>query len=132
MARPLIVYDDGCNFCTWIAERAVGYGPFEIVGITDVGDLPADQRERLPEDFEECSQFVTDEAVYSCGESAERVLSRMILLSAPVFAAFRKVPGYASFREELYHLVSNNRPWLEELLHSDPPAEGHASSRKTD
>lgn len=72
MARPQLVYDDSCTFCTWVAEHAIYYDPFELVGIFDVTD---EQRERLSEDYEECSHLITDDAVYSCGESAERTLA---------------------------------------------------------
>lgn len=126
--RPLIVYDDSCYFCTWVAEHSLYYGPFEIVGLSDVPDIPDDQRERLPEDYEECSQLLTDEEVYSCGEAAERTLARMFPTMAVFFALFRQVPGYPVFRERLYHEVSKNRPWIQKIIHSEPPAEGYEST----
>jgi hypothetical protein len=130
MARPLIVYDDSCYFCTWVAEHSLYYGPFEIVGLSDVSDIPDNQQERLPDDYEECSQLLTDEEVYSCGEAAERTLVRMFPTLAIVFFVFNQLPGYPDFREWLYHTVSKNRPWIQKVIHSEPPAEGHSSRRE--
>jgi hypothetical protein len=127
MARPLIVYDDSCYFCTWVAEHSLYYGPFEIVGLSDVSDIPDDQRDRLPEDYEECSQLITDEEVYSCGKAAERTLMRMFPVLTIVFFVLGQVPGYPAFREWLYGVVSKNRPWLQKVIHSEPPAEGKTS-----
>ena len=131
MSRPLIVYDDNCYFCTWVAERSLYYGPFEIVGLSDVSDIPDEQRKRLPEDYEECSQLITDETVYSCGEAAERTLARMFPVLAVFFAIFRQIPGYSAFREWLYQEVSKNRPWIQKAIHSKPPAEGYSSRKRS-
>lgn len=125
--RPLIVYDDSCYFCTWVAEHALYYGPFEIVGVSDADNLPDDQRERLPDDYEECSQLITDETVYSCGEAAERTLERMFPVLILFFMIFRQIPGYPKFRERLYDVVSDNRPWIMKVFHSEPPAQGYGS-----
>ena len=126
MDRPQLVYDDDCRFCTWVAERAIHYGPFELVGLSDVTD---EQRERLPENFEECSHFITDDAVYSCGESAERALARMFPVLGAAFAVLRRVPGYPTARERLYRLVSDNRPWIQKVVGSEPPAEGYTDDQ---
>ncbi len=127
MARPLIVYDDSCYFCTWVAERSLYYGPFEIVGISDVPDISDEQRERLPENYEECSQLITDEDVYSCGKAAEQTLMRMFPILTVFFFILGQIPGYPAFREWLYHMVSENRPWIQKLIRSEPPAEGYSS-----
>lgn len=125
--RPLVVYDDSCYFCTWVAEHSLYYGPFEIVGISDVADLPDDQQERLPDEYEECSQLITDEEVYSCGKAAERTLMRMFPVLTIVFFVLGQVPGYPDFREWLYEVVSANRPWIMKVFHSEPPAEGYGT-----
>lgn len=122
MQRPRLVYDDSCHFCSWVAERAIYYGPFEIIGNSEV---PDDLQERLPDNFEECSQLVTDDAVYSCGESAEQTLVRMFPVLTVVFAVLRNVPGYPEARERLYHTVSNNRPYIQKVIGTEPPAQGY-------
>lgn len=127
MARPLIVYDDSCYVCTWVAEHSLYYGPFEIVGLSDVSDIPEDQRDRLPDNYEECSQLITDEEVYSCGKAAERTLMRMFPVLTVVFFVLGQLPGYPEFREWLYQKVSKNRPWIQKAIHSEPPAEGYSS-----
>lgn len=66
MARPQLVYDDSCGFCIWATEFAVRYGPFEPISFSET---TAAQRERLPEEYEECAHVLTDQGVYSCGES---------------------------------------------------------------
>lgn len=125
MRRPRLVYDDDCPFCTWAAEHAVRYGPFELVGNSEI---PAELRERLPEEYEDCSHLVTDEAVYSCGESAERALERIFPLTTGVFAVLRRVPGYPDARERLYHLVSENRYTIANVIGREPPARGYDDS----
>lgn len=70
-------------------------------------DLLDDQRERLPEDYEVCSQLITDEEAYSCGKAAERTLMRMFPVLTVFFFVLGRIPGYPDFREWLYEDVSD-------------------------
>lgn len=120
MARPRLVYDDDCGFCARLTEFAVRYGPFEPVGLSEV---TGDQRERLPEDHEECAHVLTDECTYSCGKAAEAALVRLFPALALVVPVLRALPGYATARERLYHAVSRRRYSLEVVAYSEPPVE---------
>ena len=120
MARPQLVYDDSCGFCTWTTEFAVRYGPFEPVSFSDVS---AAQRKRLPEEYEECVHVLTDEGVYSCGESVEVALTRIFPVLTIVVPILRLLPGYKGTREWLYHTVSKHRYSLESVVSSEPPVE---------
>ena len=120
MARPQLVYDDSCGFCTWATEFAVRYGPFEPVSFSDVS---AAQRERLPEEYQECAHVLTDEGVYSCGQSVEVALTRIFPVLTVVVPILRLLPGYTGARERLYHTVSKHRYSLESVVSSKPPVE---------
>ena len=63
----MLVYDGECGFCKWWADYFARRTPLETVPYAELTD---DLRERLPEDYEDCSHLVTDDAVYSCGTSA--------------------------------------------------------------
>lgn len=121
--RPQLVYDDTCYVCTWVTEHAIYYGPFELVGLSNVTD---DQRNRLPENFEECSHLLADGAVYSCGEAIERALERMFPALAIAFSLFRQIPGYPTVRERIDRVVANNRPLIRKVISSTPPADGYS------
>ena len=114
--RPQLVYDDTCYVCTWVTEHAIYYGPFELVGLSNVTD---DQRNRLPENFEECSHLLTNETVYWCGEAIERMFSVLAI----VFGLLRRTPDYPAVRERLYRIVADNRPLIRKVI-------GSTSSRR--
>lgn len=120
MARPQLVYDDSCGFCTWATEFAVRYGPFEPVSFSEV---TAAHRERLPEEYEECAHVLTDEDVYSCGQSVEMALTRIFPVLTIVVLVLRPLPGYETARERIYHMVSKHRYSLEIVANSEPPAQ---------
>lgn len=120
MARPRLVYDDTCGFCTWVTACAVRYGPFEPVGLSA---LTAEQRERLPDDHEECAHVLTDDRTYSCGRAAEVTLARVFPISLLVIPLLRLLPGYETAREWLYHVVSAHRYDLATLVSAEPPVE---------
>ncbi len=106
MARPRLVYDDDCGFCTWSADFADRNGNFELVGFSD---LSPELREQLPDDYETCVHLVVDSAVYSCGEATERILVRCFpALEFPI-SILRCVPGYADLRERLYRWAADRR-----------------------
>lgn len=114
MATPRLVYDDDCGFCTWAARYADERGEFDLVGFSD---LTPDQRARLPADFETCVHLLTDDAVYSCGEATEEVLSRLDGISRTAARAFRLLPERQRrrVREPLYRWIADHRDWFGRL-----------------
>jgi predicted DCC family thiol-disulfide oxidoreductase YuxK len=118
MTDDILVYDDDCGFCTWWADYFGRRADLELVGF---GELTDDQRERLPEDFESCAHLLTDEAVYSCGAAAERVLARAdVPPGADEFAQFfRQFEDYERLRERLYRELADRRELWGQLLSKD-------------
>ena len=106
MALPRLVYDDDCGFCTWSAEFVSRYSELELVGFSE---LTADQRARLPADYEQCAHLLTDRRVYSCGEAMEEAFARTDLAPADLVPLLREIPGHAKRREKGYRWVANNR-----------------------
>ena len=106
MTPPRLVYDGDCGFCTWSAEFVADHGEFELVMFDD---LSADQRARLPANFEQCAHLLTDRRVYSCGEAMEEAFSRTDLASAEVVPLLRRMPGHSMRRERGYRWIANNR-----------------------
>jgi len=119
MARPRLVYDDDCGFCTWCAAFARRHADVEPVGF---GELSPDQRARLPEDYETCAHLLTDERVYSCGAAVERALGEINPVVGALFTALRRVPGYPSLRERLYRWGADRRDWWGKIVRKSPPA----------
>ena len=118
-APPRIVYDDQCGFCTWSVEYALARGDFEPVGFSE---LTPEQRERLPDDFEDCAHLLTDDSVYSCGEAAEKTLELLSPATGSMFGVLRRVPGYDRIRERIYQGFARNRGTLGKYRSSSPPA----------
>ena len=110
---PTLVYDDDCGFCTRAAEFVARHGSVEIGGFAE---LSPSLRDRLPPDYRECAHLVTDDAVYSCGESIERALAETELLPAALIDVLGTVPGYPALREWGYRRVANNRGTIGRLL----------------
>lgn len=118
--RPQLVYDDDCGFCTWCAAWAVRHGEFDPVGFAE---LTAEQRARLPTDYEECAHLLTDDAVYSCGEATEEVLARIDEIPIPP-ELFDFLGGFADYerrREDAYRWVANRRDQWGKVVSADPP-----------
>lgn len=111
--QPTLVYDDDCGFCTRAARFVARHGSVRLVGFSE---LSPSLRARLPADYESCAHFVTDGAVYSCGEAIERALATTELAPAALFAGLRAVPGYPATRERLYRAVADNRETVGRLL----------------
>ncbi|THE66642.1 DUF393 domain-containing protein [Salinadaptatus halalkaliphilus] len=116
---PRLVFDDVCGFCTWCAVFAAKRGEFELVGFSD---LSPDQLARLPDDYEECTHLLTDEAVYSCGEAVEETLARVETPSRLLAQAFRQLPNRETTRESLYREVADRRDVFGRLVSCTPPA----------
>lgn len=113
MARPRMVYDDDCGFCTWCARQGVRYGDVEAVGFSE---LSPDQRARLPEEWQTATHLLTDDAVYSGGAAVQGVLVRMSVLFVVLFWLLENVPGYDGFRERLYRWAADRRDWWAKIV----------------
>lgn len=120
MARPRLVYDDDCGFCTWSAEFVARHGEFTLIGFSD---LSADQRDQLPSSYEECAHLLTDSRVYSCGEAMEEAFARTDLTSAALVPLLRRTPGHARVREAVYQWIADNRDHFGTVISSEPPAQ---------
>ena len=120
-----LVYDDDCHFCTWSATFAVRRSDIEPVALSDVeagtSRLTAEERARLPDDYPDCAQLVTDDAVYSCGAATEQSLVRAGVLPAELVDFLGQFDDYVRIREELYHVMSNHRDVWATVFHRDPP-----------
>jgi predicted DCC family thiol-disulfide oxidoreductase YuxK len=81
-------------------------------------------RDRLPDDYEDCSHLVTEDRVYSCGASIEEAFARSDLgeRARPVVDRVREFEGYGTVREGAYRWVADNRDLWGKLLSKTPPA----------
>lgn len=125
---PRLVYDDDCGFCTWCADWAVRNGEFEPVGFSELAD---DERERLPDDFEECVHLLVDEQVYSCGEATEEMLARTTDIPTDVFEFLGEFSDYERIREDAYRFVADRRDTLGSVVSTNGPI-GRDDSRSGD
>ncbi|UPV75069.1 DUF393 domain-containing protein [Halorussus limi] len=121
MSDATLVFDDDCGFCTWWADFFEKRSDFEIVGFSELTD---DQRERLPDDHEECSHLLADGEVYSCGESLEQALVRSNVGEdlRPLVRFLGNFEDYEAFRETAYREVADRRGELGQILSKTPPA----------
>ncbi len=131
MTEPTLVFDDDCGFCTWWAEYFDERSAVRIVGYTD---LTPELRDRLPEDYDSCSHFVTDDAVYSCGASIEEATRRVDLdLPADEVVTFlRHFEDYERLREAGYQLVADNRDIFGRVVSRTPPVRRPAQEDPAD
>ncbi len=113
MSPPVLVYDDDCDFCTRSARFLKRHGDLDILGFAELDSTVLD---RLPDDYEECAHFVTEEAVYSCGAAVEEAFARTQLVPAQVFPLLHEVPYYTCARERSYFWVADNRGRISDLL----------------
>ncbi|RJT04372.1 DCC1-like thiol-disulfide oxidoreductase family protein [Halococcus sp. IIIV-5B] len=117
--RPRLVYDDDCGFCTWCADWAVRNGDFDPVGFSD---LSPDERDRLPENWEECVHLLADGQVYSCGKATEEVLARTGRVPGDLVHFLDGFADYERVRERAYRLGADNRDLLGKVVSASPPA----------
>ncbi|EMA55304.1 MULTISPECIES: DCC1-like thiol-disulfide oxidoreductase family protein [Halococcus] len=117
-SAPRLVYDDDCGFCTWWAEWAVLNGEFEPRGFSELSET---ERERLPEDWEECVHLLTDGTVYSCGAATEEVLTRTDTVPPEIFDFLNGFADYEQRREDLYRTVADRRDLLGKVVSAEPP-----------
>ena len=121
MSDGTFVYDEDCGFCTWLADYFGQRTTLELVGFEALTD---EQRQRLPADYEECSHLLTDEEVYSCGESIEEALLRSEVggEAREAVEVMRGFEEYERLRELAYRAVADRRDVLGQFISSDPPA----------
>jgi predicted DCC family thiol-disulfide oxidoreductase YuxK len=127
-SEATLVYDDDCGFCTWWADYFDERTALRIVGFSDLTD---ELRARLPDDYEDCSHLVTDDAVYSCGASIEEALTRTDV-GGPVddvVEFLRQFEDYERFRERGYRWVADNRDRWGRYLSKTPPARRGSDDR---
>ncbi|MFC7135194.1 MULTISPECIES: DCC1-like thiol-disulfide oxidoreductase family protein [Salinibaculum] len=126
MSDSTLVYDDDCGFCTWWAYRIADRSEVDLVGFSELTD---DLRERLPDDYEDCAHLVTDDEVYSCGESIEEAFLHSGVGGdvRPVVEFLRQFDEYGGLRERAYRLVADNRDTLGHVVSVDPPARSGGS-----
>ena len=119
MSEAILVYDDDCGFCTRWAEYFADRSGIRTVGFSD---LDPDLRDRLPEDYGNCSHLVTDDAVYSCGASVEQTVVRSEVGSParPLVDFLRQFEDYARVRERLYRWGADNRDLLGRIFSTAP------------
>ena len=113
------VYDDDCGFCTWWAAFFERRSDLPIVGFSETTDA---QRERLPDDWEECAHLLTDERVYSCGEAIEAALERTGLLPSAGRTFLNQFADYGRLRERLYREAADRRELWGKFVSKEPPA----------
>ena len=116
MARPRMVYDDDCGFCTWCARQGVRFGDVDAVGFSA---LSPDQRARLPDEWRTAAHLLTDDTVYSGGAAVQGVLVRMSGLFVALFWLLEQIPGYDAFREKLYRWGADHRDWWGAIVRRD-------------
>lgn len=115
------VYDDDCGFCSWCAELLVDHSGMAVVGFSDLTD---EERERLPDDFEDCAHLLTDERVYSCGAAIEQAFLLSDLAppgSDDAIGFLRQFGDYDRLREAVYRAAADRRDVWGSFASSEPP-----------
>ncbi|NHN59881.1 MULTISPECIES: thiol-disulfide oxidoreductase DCC family protein [Halorussus] len=129
MSEVTLVYDDDCGFCTWWADFFERRSEFRVVGFAELTD---EERDRLPDDYEECSHLLADGRVYSCGESLEQALVRSDVGedAGPVVGFLRSFEDYERLRENAYRAVADNRDLFGKVVSKTPPARRESEDRE--
>lgn len=122
MSEDALVYDDDCGFCTWWANYFGSRTTLELVGFSELTD---EQRDRLPDDYEECAHLLTDDAVYSCGEAVEQafVVADVPPGSKDIVRFLRQFEDYERLRERAYREVADRRELLGQFVSSEEISE---------
>ena len=106
-SKPLLVYDDACDFCRyWIAQwqhvtgDSIDYTPYQEV---------ASQFPEIPiSDFESSVQLILEDGtVFSGAEAVLRALN-----SASLLWCYSRVPGFAKVAETVYRFIAQHRPFF--------------------
>lgn len=121
MSDATLVYDDDCGFCTWWAKTLADRADVTPVGFSELTD---DQRDRLPEDYEERSHLLVDGEVYSGGASVEEAILRTEKAEGvrPLVEFLRQFDEYTDLRETAYQKIADRRRDLGAFLYTEPPA----------
>jgi predicted DCC family thiol-disulfide oxidoreductase YuxK len=110
MSDATFVYDDDCGFCTWWAQFFADHSTLEIVGFSAVSD---EERERLPDDWEDGAHLLTDEEVYTFGAGVEEALTYTEIGAEYGLGQFveflRQFDDYERLRERLYREGADRR-----------------------
>ena len=109
-SKPLLVYDNDCDFCRyWIAQwqhitgDRIDYAPYQEVA-SQFPDIPLSA-------FESSVQLFFDNGtVFSGAEAVFRALDNGLLLWC-----YNRLPGFAKVAEGVYRLVAQNRPLFSAL-----------------
>ena len=129
METATLVYDDDCGFCSWVAAFVAERSDMGIVGFSELTD---EERERLPEDYEDCVHLLTEEGVYSCGEATEMALERAGVLPGEARTFLNQFADYGPLRERLYREAADRRDVWGLLVSSDPPARREPPGAETE
>jgi predicted DCC family thiol-disulfide oxidoreductase YuxK len=113
-----LVYDDDCGFCSWWAALAAERTDLGIVGFDALRD---DERERLPEDYEDCAHLLAGDEVLSCGAAIEAVLDRMGVLPRELRLFLNQTADYGPVRERLYRAAADRRALWGQFVSEEPP-----------
>lgn len=113
------VYDDGCGFCSWWASFFARRTSLGLVGFSDLTD---EERDRLPEDYEECAHLLTEEGVFSCGAAVEEGLVRTGALPEEVTTFLHQFTDYPDYRERLYRAAADRRDVWGFFISDEPPS----------
>lgn len=127
---PKLVYDDDCPYCTWstvFAVRRSNIQPVRLSRVREGRSRLDDERDRLPDGYEECAQLITEDEVYSCGAAMEQSLVLTGTLPSDLVGFLRQFEGYNRLRETVYHLVSDNRGAMANVVSREPPVSKHVS-----
>ena len=122
MSEGTLVYDDDCGFCKWWVDYFARRADIETVGFSELTD---DQRGRLPENYEECAHFLTDEEVYSCGAAIEEAAAVADVPpgSRDLVGFFRQFEDYERLRENVYAAVAERRGTLGQFISKEEVGE---------
>jgi predicted DCC family thiol-disulfide oxidoreductase YuxK len=118
METVTLVYDDDCGFCSWVAAFVARRSEMGIVGFSELGD---EERNRLPEDYENSVHLLTDGGIYSGGEATQIALERAGVLPREVRTFLDQFEDYGPFRERLYREATDRREVWGKFFSADPP-----------
>lgn len=109
-SKPLLVYDNDCDFCRyWIAQwqhitgDRIDYAPYQEVA-SQFRDIPLSA-------YESSVQLILENGtVFSGAEAVFRALDNRLSLWC-----YNRLPGFASISEGVYRLVAQHRPFFSAL-----------------
>jgi len=113
------VYDDDCGFCSWCAQFFAERSDLGLVGFSELTD---EERARLPEEYEDCAHYLTDDEVYSCGAAIEEGLRDAGILPGDPFDLLNQFTDYEYYRERAYREAADRRNTWGLFVSGEPPA----------